>query len=75
MNSIELHDFLAIKELLETLNPNERRVIILYYFSGLNGREIGEQFSRTQQRIDFIRQQALKKMKAYREILENGETF
>jgi RNA polymerase sigma factor for flagellar operon FliA len=48
---------------IEGLSAKEKQVISLCYFENLNLREIGEVLSVSQQRISFIRSQALVKLR------------
>jgi RNA polymerase sigma factor for flagellar operon FliA len=57
----ELRSVLA--EAIDDLSPKEKQVISLCYYENLNLREIGEVLNVSQQRISFIRSQALAKLK------------
>ena len=57
----ELRNVLA--EAIDGLSPKEKQVISLCYFENLNLREIAEVLNVSQQRISFIRSQALVKLR------------
>ena len=57
----ELREVLA--SAIDALSPKEKQVISLCYYENLNLREIGEVLNVSQQRISFIRSQALVKLK------------
>lgn len=59
----DIDDHILSERLLAVLTEPERKIMILYYYEGKTCKEIGEICDRTQQRIDYIRHQALIKMK------------
>ena len=61
MMSGELQKVLAAA--IDDLSPKEKQVVSLCYFENLNLREIGEVLNVSQQRISFIRSQALVKLR------------
>ena len=61
----EIDDVLDIKIALSQLMPLERDVILLYFFENREEREIAAIFSTSQQRINFVKQRGLKKLKKF----------
>ena len=53
----------ALAESIDRLSPKEKQVVSLCYYENLNLREIGEVLNVSQQRISFIRSQALVKLR------------
>ena len=53
----------ALARVIETLHPDERLVITLYYYEDLTLKEIGRVLDRTEARVCQIHKAALKKIR------------
>ena len=60
-----IDDYLTIEESLDTLPIYERRIIILNFIEGYTCEQIGIMTNLTQQRIDAVKQVALRKLRFF----------
>ena len=56
---------LDIKMGLSQLTKREREIILLYFFEGMNEKEISRLFSISQQRVNMLKNRALLKLRKF----------
>ena len=60
---LHLENFYSVQQVMEDLDPQHRKLLYLYYFEGLNAREIAEQWNVSH---EAIRQQKSRALRALR---------
>ena len=64
---VDFADIYSLKQAMNNLKENEKKVIELYYFKQMKEKEIGEFLNKSINTISSIKFRAIKKMKLYLE--------